>query len=188
MIKILDSNKNNFNYLLDRLLLKRKNKMIYNSKGVVKIIKDVKKNGDKAILKYEKKFSKNSIIVPNPRSIKKTILKLNPKVKKAIDLAYSRIYKFHSMQKFKDILYIDKLKNKLEYKHKPIDSVGIYVPGSNVSYPSSVLMNAVPALIAGVKRIVMINPGKNGNKILLSYMPLKNVKFQKYIQSVDQQP
>ena len=68
------------------------------------------------------------------------------------------------MQKFKDILYIDKLKNKLEYKYKSIDSVGIYVPGSNVSYPSSVLMNAVPALIAGVKRIVMINPGKNGKQ------------------------
>ena len=164
MIKILDSNKNNFNYLFDNLLLKRKNKIIYSSKGVVKIIKDVKKNGDKAILKYEKKFSKNNIIVPNPRSIKKTISTLDPKIKKAIDLAYSRIYKFHSMQKFKDILYIDKLKNKLEYKHKPIDSVGIYVPGSNISYPSTVLMNAVPALIAGVKRIVMINPGKNGSQ------------------------
>ena len=138
--------------------------MLFNSKGVVQIIKDVKKNGDKAILKYEKKFSKNSIIVPNRKNIKKAILTLDPKIKKAIDLAYSRIYKFHSMQKFKDILYTDKLKNKLEYKYKPIDSVGIYVPGSNVSYPSSVLMNAVPALIAGVKRIVMINPGKNGKQ------------------------
>ena len=88
--------------------------MTYNSKGVVKIIKDVKKNGDKAILKYEKKFNKNSVIVPNPRSIKKKISTLDPKIKKAIDLAYSRIYKFHSLQKFKDILYIDKLKNKLE--------------------------------------------------------------------------
>ena len=162
MIKILDSTKNNFNYLLDHLLLKRKNKMIYSSKGVAKIIKDVKKNGDKAILKYEKKFNKNSVIVPNSRSIKKNISTLDPKIKKVIDLAYSRIYKFHSLQKFKDILYIDKFKNKIEYKHKPIDSVGIYVPGSNISYPSSVLMNAVPALIAGVKRIVMINPGKNG--------------------------
>ena len=164
MINILDSKKNNFNYLLDKLLLKRKDKILFNSKGVVKIIKDVKKNGDKAILKYEKKFGKNKIIVPNPINIKKTILKLDPKIKKAIDLAYSRIYKFHSMQKFKDILYIDKLKNKLEYKYKPIDSVGIYIPGSIVSYPSSVLMNAVPALIAGVKRIVMINPGKNGKQ------------------------
>jgi len=164
MIKILDSTKNNFNFLLDRLLLKRKNKIFFNSEGVIKIIKDVKKNGDKAILKYEKKFSNNSIIIPHPTNIKKAILKLDSKVKNSIDLAYSRIYKFHSMQKFKDISYTDNLKNKLEYKYKPIDSVGIYVPGSDVSYPSSVLMNAIPALIAGVKRIVLINPGKNGNQ------------------------
>ena len=164
MIKILDSNKKNFNFLLDNLLLKRKNKILFNSKGVINIIKDVKKNGDSAILRYEKKFSKNNKIIPNSSDIKKAILTLDPKIKKTIDLAYSRIYKFHSMQKFKDISYIDKFKNKLEYKYKPIDSVGIYVPGSNVSYPSSVLMNAVPALIAGVKRIVMINPGKNGNQ------------------------
>jgi histidinol dehydrogenase len=164
MIKILDSNNNNFNHLLNNLLSKRRSKMLFDTRGVVQIIKDVKKNGDKAILKYEKKFGKNSVIVPNRKNIKKAILTLDPKIKKAIDLAYTRIYKFHSMQKFKDILYIDKLKNKLEYKYKSIDSVGIYVPGSNVSYPSSVLMNAVPALIAGVKRIVMINPGKNGKQ------------------------
>ena len=164
MIKILDSTKNNFNFLLDQLLLKRKNKIFFNSGGAIKIIKDVKKNGDKAILKYEKKFSNNSVIIPHPTNVKKAILKLDSKVKKSIDLAYSRIYKFHSMQKFKDISYTDKLKNKLEYKYKPIDSVGIYVPGSDVSYPSSVLMNAIPALIAGVKRIVLINPGKNGNQ------------------------
>ena len=164
MIKILDSNKKNFNFLLNNFLLKRKNKILFNSKGVINIIKDVKKNGDNAILRYEKKFSKNNKIIPNSSDIKKAILTLDPKIKKTIDLAYSRIYKFHSMQKFKDISYIDKFKNKLEYKYKPIDSVGIYVPGSNVSYPSSVLMNAVPALIAGVKRIVMINPGKNGNQ------------------------
>ena len=51
---------------------------------------------------------------------------LDPKVKNAIDLAYSRIYKFHSLQKFKNISYIDKLKNKLEYKYLPIESVAIY--------------------------------------------------------------
>ena len=164
MIKTLDSSKNNFNYLLDHFLLTRKNKSLVNSSKVTKIINDVKKNGDKAILKYEKKFSRNNIIIPKTKIIKKRILRLDPKIKKAIDLAYNRIYKFHSMQKFKDISYIDKLKNKLEYKYKPIDSVGIYVPGSDVSYPSSVLMSAVPALIAGVKRIVMINPGKNGNQ------------------------
>ena len=54
--------------------------------------------------------------------------------------------------------------NKIEYKYLPLDSVAIYVPGSTVSYPSSVLMNAIPALVAGVKRIVMINPGFKGKQ------------------------
>ena len=164
MIKILDSTKNNFNLTLDRILLKRKNKIKLKFVSVSKIIKDVKKNGDKAILKYEKRFNKNNTIIPNPKKIEKIILSLDPKVKKAIDLAYNRIYKFHSLQKFKNISYIDKFNNKLEYKYIPIDSVAIYVPGSNVSYPSSVLMSAVPAQVAGVKRIVMLNPAKNGKQ------------------------
>ena len=79
-------------------------------------------------------------------------------------MAYNRIYKFHSLQKFKNISYSDKLGNKLEYKYIPLDSVGIYVPGSFVSYPSSVLMNAIPAIVAGVNRIVMVNPSKNGKQ------------------------
>jgi histidinol dehydrogenase len=164
MIKILDSKIKNFDTALSKLLSKRKNKVQLNSVSVTKIIKDVKKNGDKAILKYEKKFNKNNIIVPNPKKITKSIRSLDPKVKKAIDLAYNRIYKFHSLQKFKDISYTDKLQNKLEYKYVPIESVAIYVPGSTASYPSSVLMNAIPALVAGVKRLVMINPGQKGKQ------------------------
>ena len=85
-------------------------------------------------------------------------------MKHAIDIAYNRIYKFHSLQKFKNISYTDKFKNKLEYKYLPINSVAIYVPGSTVSYPSSVLMNAIPAIVAGVKRIIMINPGIKGKQ------------------------
>jgi histidinol dehydrogenase len=132
--------------------------------SVTNIIKDVKKNGDKAILKYEKKFNQNSIIIPTSKQISKSVKSLDKKVKQAIDLAYTRIYKFHSLQKFKNISYIDKLKNKLEYRYLPIESVAIYVPGSTASYPSSVLMNAIPAIVAGVKRIVMINPGYKGKQ------------------------
>jgi len=164
MIKILDGQKKTFNQILDKLLLKRKKKIQLNSTTVIKIIKDVKKNGDKAILKYENKFSKNNIIIPSSKQISKSIASLDKRVKKAIDLAYNRIYKFHSLQKFKNISYTDKLKNKLEYKYIPIESVAIYVPGSTASYPSSVLMNAVPALIAGVKRIAMVNPGQRGKQ------------------------
>ena len=164
MIKILDSKIKNFDATLDKLLSKRKNKVQLNSVSVTKIIKDIKKNGDKAVLKYEKRFNKNNIIIPSSKQIAKSIKSLDKKVKKAIDLAYNRIYKFHSLQKFKNISYTDKLQNKLEYKYVPIESVAIYVPGSTASYPSSVLMNAIPALVAGVKRIIMINPGYKGKQ------------------------
>ena len=163
-MKILNSKSKNFDKLLENLLLQRKKKIQSNSVSVTNIIKNVKKNGDKALLKYEKRFNKNNIIIPSSKQIKKSINSLDKKVKKAIDTAYNRIYKFHSLQKFKNISYTDKLKNKLEYKYVPLESVAIYVPGSTASYPSSVLMNAIPAIVAGVKRIVMINPGHKGKQ------------------------
>ena len=164
MIKIINGKNKNFDLTLAKLLSRRKNKVQLNLVSVTKIINDVKKNGNKAVLKYEKRFNKNSIIVPKLKQITKAIKFLDPKVKKAIDLAFDRIHKFHSLQKFKNISYKDKLKNKLEYKYIPIESVAIYVPGSTASYPSSVLMNAIPALVAGVKRLVMINPGQKGKQ------------------------
>ena len=163
-MKTLNNKNKNFDKILDTFLSQRKAKFQINSVSVSKIINDVKKNGDKALLKYEKKFNQNRKIKPSLKEIKRSIKSLNPKVKKAIDNAYSRIYKFHSLQKFKNISYIDKLNNKLEYKYLPIESVAIYVPGSTASYPSSVLMNAIPAIVAGVKRIVMINPGYKGKQ------------------------
>jgi histidinol dehydrogenase len=163
-MKILNSNSKNFDKILESLLLQRQKKVQSNSVSVTNIINDVKKNEDKALLKYEKKFNQNNIIVPTLQQISKSIASLDKKVKQAIDLAYSRIYKFHSLQKFKNILYTDKFKNKLEYRYLPIESVAIYVPGSTASYPSSVLMNAIPAIVAGVKRIVMVNPGYKGKQ------------------------
>ncbi len=163
-MKILNSKSKNFEKTLDSSFLQRKKRAYFNSISVLKIIKDVKKNGDKALLKYEKKFNKNKIIIPSSKQISKLIKVLDKKVKNAIDLAYKRIYKFHSLQKFNDISYTDKLQNKLEYKYLPIESVAIYVPGSTASYPSTVLMNAIPAIVAGVKRIIMINPGLKGKQ------------------------
>ncbi|HCH20313.1 MAG TPA: histidinol dehydrogenase, partial [Cellvibrionales bacterium] len=112
--------------------------------------------------KYEKKFNKNNILVPSKKQISKSILSLDKKTKLAIDIAYKRILKFHSLQKFKNIIYVDKFKNKLEYKYIPIESAAIYVPGSTASYPSSVLMNALPAKVAGVDEIIMVSPSPGG--------------------------
>ena len=160
MIKILDCKNSNFLSRLRLILEKRRSRSKINTDIVIKIVKDVKKNKNKALLKYEKKFSKNNKIKPSKKEINKSIKSLNPKIKKAIDFAYSRILKFHSLQKINNIKYTDKLNNKIEYRYIPIQSVGIYVP-SNL--PSTLLMNAILAKkIVGVKRVVLANPRLNG--------------------------
>jgi len=163
-MKSLNFKSKNFNKSLENLLNQRRKKLQSSSVSVTNIIRDVKKNGDKALLKYEKRFNKNNVIVPTAKQVSNSIKSLDKKVKQAIDAAYNRIYKFHSLQKFKNISYTDKYKNKIDYKYVPLESVAIYVPGSTASYPSSVLMNAIPAIVAGVKRIVMINPGYKGKQ------------------------
>jgi len=159
MIKFINCNKRNYLKKLNSLILKRPRSTEKTIKKVNAILRDLKKNGDKALLKYEKKFSRNSEI-----KSKKSYKFLDRKIIKAINLSYDRIYKFHSKQKIKNFSYTDSLKNNLKYKYLPIDSVGIYVPGGSASYPSTVLMSAIPAIIAGVRRIVMVNPKINGKQ------------------------
>ncbi len=159
MIKIINCNKKNYLNNLTKFLDLRRSEKINENKKISKILKDIKNNKNKSLLKYEKKFSKNSQIKPSIKQINKAIKSLDPKIKRAIDFAYKRILKFHSLQKTTDILYKDNLNNKIEYKYLPIQSVGIYVPAN---LPSTLLMNAIPAKIAGVKRIVLANPKNNG--------------------------
>ena len=96
MIKILYCNNKNYVSKLSKLLIKRKSDDKISKNVVVKIISDVKKNGDKAVVKYEKRYNKNSEIIANKKKISKSIRSLDSKIKRAIDFAYNRIYKFHS--------------------------------------------------------------------------------------------
>ncbi len=159
MIKIINYTNKNSSKLLEKFLSKRRLGKKKDTSIVEKIIKDIKKNKNKAVLKYEKRFSKNNRISTSKNEINETIKLLDPKVKKAIDFAYQRILKFHKLQKVKDINYVDKLKNKIQYKNIVIDSVGLYVPAN---LPSTALMVGVPAVIAGVKKIILANPRYNG--------------------------
>ena len=160
MIKILDCSSLNYLSKLKIILQKRRLGSKINTNIVSKIVKDVKKNKQKALLKYEKKFSNNTKIKPTKNEINNSIKSLDPKIKNAIDFAYSRILKFHSLQKTKNIKYLDNQNNKIEYRYIPIQSVGIYVPAN---LPSTLLMNAIPAKkIAKVKRVVLANPRLNG--------------------------
>ena len=175
MIKIL--NCKNLNYLsrLRSILEKRRSKSKINTDIAVKIVKDVKINKQKALLKYEKKFSNNKQIKITKILFLNSIKKLDPKVKNAIDFAYNRILKFHKNQKFKNLRFKDSYNNLLQYKFSPIESVGIYVP-SNL--PSTLLMNAIPAKLANVKRIVLATPKVNGklNSAVLYAAKKLNIK------------
>ncbi|MFL2895657.1 MAG: histidinol dehydrogenase [Candidatus Pelagibacter sp.] len=158
MINRLNANSKNFQKVL---LKKIKKRSIFSDKdySIAKnIVSDVKKNGDKAVIKYEMRFNKNKKLKTNYSDTIKNIKNLKPEVKKSIDFAFKRILSFHKNQKTRDIKFSDKLNNKIDYKYKPLSSVGIYIPGGNASFPSTVLMNAIPAMLAGVKRIVIANP------------------------------
>ena len=162
MLKIFNYNKNGALKTLEVLLSKRKFLQKNIASSVNKIIKDVRKNGDKAVLKYEKKFSKiktkSNKVFFTKKQINQISKKTDKKIKEAIDLAYSRIKKFHLKQKVSNFKFKDKYNNELSYKYSSIDKVGVYVPGGTASYPSTVLMNCIPAIVAGVQNIYLTTP------------------------------
>ena len=163
MIKIIKYNNNSGLKKLVKVLNERRKSDNSNIVLVKRIINDVKKNKLKALKKYEKKYSKNNQIKIPKKKIDKIIKQLDKKVKRAIDFSYERILKFHKLQtkNFKRIKFVDKYKNRLEYKTVPIDSVGVYVPGN---LPSTLLMNCIPCKVARVRRIVLATP-KINNKL-----------------------
>ena len=175
MINVLDCKKSNYLSRLKSILEKRRSGNKINSDIAIKIVKDVKKNKQKALLKYEKKFSKNKQVKISKNELSNSIKQLDPKVKNAIDFAYNRILKFHKNQKVKNFKFKDNLNNLFEYKFSPIESVGIYVPAN---LPSTLLMNAIPARLANVKRIVLANPKQNGklNSAVLYAAKKLNIK------------
>jgi len=162
MIKTFNYNKNGASKTLEVFLNRRKSTQKNIASKVYKIIKDVKRNGDKAVLNYEKKYSKiktksNKIFFSN-KEINLIAKKTDIKIKKAIDLAFTRIKKFHLKQKISNFKFKDKYNNELSYKYSSIGKVGVYVPGGTASYPSTVLMNCIPAIVAGVKNIYLTTP------------------------------
>ena len=163
MLKILRYNKKNSSKELEVFLNKRNSTQKSQTSAVKKILLNVKKKGDKAVLNYEKKFSKiktksNKIFFSN-KEVNKISKKTDKKIRSAIDLAYNRIKKFHSKQKFSSFKFKDKYKNELSYKYSALDKVGVYVPAN---LPSTLMMNAIPAKISQVKNIVLANPRYNG--------------------------
>ena len=162
MLKFFDANKKDSLKKLETILNKRKLKQRNNSSQIRKILYNVKNQGDKAVINYEIKFSKakrkTRKIKFSNIEIRAISQKIDKRLKKSIDLAYSRIKRFHLRQKFTKFKFKDKFKNELSYKYSAIENVGVYVPGGTASYPSTVLMNCIPAIVAGVKNIYLTTP------------------------------
>ena len=162
MLKFFDANKKDSLKKLETILNKRKLKQRNNSNQIRKILYNVKNQGDKAVINYEIKFSKakrkTRKIKFSNIEIRAISQKIDKRLKKSIDLAYSRIKRFHLRQKFTKFKFKDKFKNELSYKYSAIENVGVYVPGGTASYPSTVLMNCIPAIVAGVKNIYLTTP------------------------------
>ncbi len=158
-MRILKLNDKNINYFIKKTLEERNNFKDKNlDQKVKKIILDVKKNGDEALIKYSYMFDNIKLNKTNIKlNVNKKITNINLDILNSFKKAITNISRFHRKQLPKNIIQNE---NNITLKSlwKPIDSVGLYVPGGEAFYPSSLIMNAVPAKIAGVKRIVCITP------------------------------
>lgn len=151
----------------DLLSLKRtvENGTDEQQKIVQAIIADVRERGDKAIREYTEKFDQVSFASfrVSAAEIEDAYKKLDQKFVSIIKEAAENIRDFHLRQKQESWMTMKEDGTILGQKITPLDAVGVYVPGGTAAYPSSVLMNVIPAQVAGVERIVMVSPaGKNG--------------------------
>ncbi len=134
---------------------------------VREIIADVATRGDDALIELSERFDRQSL---GPGTLRVTGAEIDraydacdKDIRAALEFAHQRITAHHVRQRPGDDRYRDPLGAELGYRWTPVQSVGLYVPGGLASYPSSVLMNAVPAKVAGVERIVMVVPAPDGN-------------------------
>jgi histidinol dehydrogenase len=170
-LKVVKTSEPVFQSLLARILQRRGSRQGKIEKKVDKIIRAVQQTGDRALAHYTKLFDRVSL-TPSTMEVKRGEIeraakKVPAKDLAALRLAARRIAAFHRRQLQKSWQYHDPMGMRLGQRITPLERVGVYVPGGKASYPSTVLMNAIPAKVAGVKEIIMTSPiGANGAIIL----------------------
>lgn len=145
------------------------------AKTVDDIIANIRSTGDDALISYTNQFDKMSVNSMADLTIELSELKqafdtLNDKEKTALQTAADRVRGYHQKQKQETWTYTENNGTMLGQKITPLDRVGLYVPGGKAAYPSSVLMNAIPAKVAGVEELIMVVPTPNGitNQLVLA--------------------
>ena len=149
---------------------------------VLEIIKQVRERGDAALVEFTERFdglqvaSMADLILPRTR-LEQALERISPAQREALEVAAERVRRYHEKQKQDSWRYTEADGTVLGQKVTPLDRAGLYVPGGKASYPSSVLMNAIPAKVAGVPEVVMVVPTPRGeiNELVLAAAALAGV-------------
>lgn len=181
-IRRLNSQSPDFHGALDALLGFEAEQDAAIEKTVSAILADVRKRGDAAVLEYTQRFdrldAKSVAALELPSAVLQTAFDHLPAVQReALEAAAERIRRFHERQRAEGWSYTEADGTELGQRVTPLDRVGLYVPGGKAAYPSSVLMNALPAKVAGVSELVMVvpTPGGEQNALVLAAAYLAGV-------------
>jgi histidinol dehydrogenase len=174
-MKIINTSDSNFKVEFEQILSRAKTDIKEVSNIVTAIIDEIIHDKNEALKKHIEKFDKWTVksdadLQINPEDMKKAYEKLDDKLRSALHLAYDRIKSYHEKQLPKSWMDFEKNGTILGQKVTPVDRAGLYIPGGKAAYPSSLLMNAIPAIVAGVKEIVVCTPTPNNepNELLLA--------------------
>lgn len=181
MVTRLDLQDENFEQAFEKMLGAKREQDSDVDAIVSTIIADVKTRGDEALVELTKKFDRLEL-TPQTLQISKeeiaaAVSSISDEDRQALVLARDRIRSHHEKQMPADTRYVDPIGVELGSKWTAIEAVGLYVPGGTASYPSSVLMNGVPAKVAGVDRVVMVVPTPDGviNPLVLAAADLAGI-------------
>jgi histidinol dehydrogenase len=168
-LRLLDSGAPDFDAALEQLLQFDTDVDSSVDQVAAAILKDVKTRGDQAVLDYTRRFDRfdapdMAALEVTREQMAQALLGLDGNARQALKDAARRIKDFHARQRADSWLYSEADGSRFGQRVTPLDRVGIYVPGGKASYPSSVLMNALPARVAGVHQIVMVAPTPDGER------------------------
>ncbi len=166
MPRRLDAKDPGFAAEFERLLEAKREASVDVGKRVAAILADVRGRGDAALIEYTKRFDRIELTAATMRldvgRIAGAVDECDAEAVAALRLAAERIQAFHEKQRPAEIAFTDEAGVRLGQRWTPIAAAGLYVPGGTAAYPSSVLMNAIPARVAGVERCVMVVPTPDG--------------------------
>ena len=174
-MKIINTKDTNFKAQFDEILIRAKTDIKGVSSIVMGIIDEIMIEGNTAVKRHIEKFDKwevkqDSDLMIDPADMKKAYENIDPKLRDALHIAYNRIKTYHEKQLPKSWLDFESNGTILGQKVSAVDRAGLYIPGGKAAYPSSLLMNAIPAIVAGVKEIVVCTPTPENevNELLLA--------------------